>query len=196
MQEYENEREIEAEVITVHRNFDFDSYNIKESDKSVLYRIERIITDNQTQVTRDLCEIAQKLAEAREILGGYVDGCFNKWFDNLGFEKNYVYKMIDKYELVQETQSEKAIDLPVRLVSDMKKEDLDTEQKIEIVNSEEPKVKFKAIKEEIYGPEPEKDPVELILDKIHKAEITITKQEEKIERLKMKLEKLRDVRDI
>ena len=192
MQEYDNE----TEIITVHRSFDFDSYNIKESDKSVLYRIESVITENQAKVTTELCEIAKKLFEAKEILGSYVDGCFNKWFDNLGFEKNYVYKMIDKYQLVQETQTEKAIDLPVRLVSDMKKEELDTEQKIEIVTSEEPKDKFKEIKEEIYGPEPEKNQAELILEKIHKAELTITRQEEKIERLKDKLEKLRDMRDM
>ena len=108
-------------------------------------------------------------------------------FDNYSvgdFEKEVIEKL------------EKAIDLPVRLVSDMKKEDLDIEQKLEIVSSEEPKEKFKEIKEEIYGKEPEKNEVEVILDKIHKAEITITKQEEKIERLKTKLERLRDARDL
>ena len=53
--------------------------------------------------------------------------------------------------------------------------------------------KYKEIKEEIYGPEPEKNEVEVILEKIHKAEQAITKQEDKIERLKEKLEKLRDM---
>jgi hypothetical protein len=192
MQEYDNNAD-EIEVITVYRSFDFESYDIKEADKNYLYEIERTLAENQETVTKELCEIAKKLSEARKILGGYADGCFNKWFENLGFEKNYVNKMIDKYELVEETHSEKAIDLPVRLVSDMKKEDLDTEQKTEIVNSLEPKQKFKEIKEEIYGPEPEKNEVEIILDKIHKAELAITKQEEKIERLKDKLERIRDM---
>ena len=49
---------------------------------------------------------------------------------------------------------------------------------------------IREIKEEIYGPEPEKNEVEIILEKIHKAELAITKQEDKIERLKEKLEKL------
>ena len=189
MENYKNGEEI----ITINRSFDFDNYNINESDKRNLYVLERNITENQEKVTTELCEIAKCLFDAREILGAYVDGCFGKWFDNLGFEKNYVEKMMDKYQLVRETNLEKAVDLPVRLVSEMKKEDLDVEQKIEIVSSEEPKVKFKAIKEEIYGPEPEKNEVEMILEKIHKAELTITKQEDKIERLKEKLEKLRDM---
>lgn len=193
MQEYDDNNANAPEVITVYRSFDFEAYDIKEADKNYLYEIERTITDNQEAVTKELCEIARKLSEARKILGGYADGCFNKWFENLGFEKNYVSKMIDKYDLVEETHVEKAIDLPVRLVSDMKKEDLDTEQKTEIVNSLEPKQKFKEIKEEIYGPEPEKNEVEIILEKIHKAELAITKQEDKIERLKEKLEKLRDM---
>ena len=192
MDEYTNENEI----IRVNRSFDFDTFNIKESDKTNLYTLERDISENQENVTKELCQIAKMLYEAREILYEYGDGCFNKWFDNLGFDKNYVSKMIDKYQLVQETKLEKAIDLPVRLVSDMKKEDLDIEQKLEIVSSEEPKEKFKEIKEEIYGKEPEKNEVEVILDKIHKAEITITKQEEKIERLKAKLERIRDARDL
>ena len=191
MDEYTNENEI----IRVNRSFDFDTFNIKESDKTNLYTLERDISENQEKVTKELCEIAKMLYEAREILYEYGDGCFNKWFHNLGFDKNYVSKMIDKYQLVQETKLEKAIDLPVRLVSDMKKEDLDIEQKLEIVSSEEPKEKFKEIKEEIYGKEPEKNEVETILEKIHKAELTITKQEERIERLKTKLEKLRDARD-
>ena len=190
-----NEYADENEIIRVNRSFDFDTFNIKESDKSNLYTIERDITENQEQVTKELCEIAKMLYEAREILSEYGHECFSKWFDNLGFDKNYVSKMIDKYQLVQETKLEKAIDLPVRLVSDMKKEDLDIEQKLEIVSSEEPKEKFKEIKEEIYGKEPEKNEVETILEKIHKAELTITKQEERIERLKTKLEKLRDARD-
>ena len=191
-----NEYADENEIIRVNRSFDFDTFNIKESDKINLYTLERDISENQENVTKELCQIAKMLYEAREILYEYGDGCFNKWFDNLGFDKNYVSKMIDKYQLVQETKLEKAIDLPVRLVSDMKKEDLDIEQKLEIVSSEEPKEKFKEIKEEIYGKEPEKNEVEMILDKIHKAEITIGKQEEKIERLKAKLERLRDARDL
>lgn len=191
-----NEYADENEIIRVNRSFDFDTFNIKESDKINLYTLERDISENQENVTKELCQIAKMLYEAREILYEYGDGCFNKWFDNLGFDKNYVSKMIDKYQLVQETKLEKAIDLPVRLVSDMKKEDLDIEQKLEIVSSEEPKEKFKEIKEEIYGKEPEKNEVEMILDKIHKAEITIGKNEEKIERLKAKLERLRDARDL
>ena len=66
-----NMNEYDNDIITVNRSFDFDTFNIKESDKSNLYTIERDITENQEQVTKELCEIAKMLYEAREILSEY-----------------------------------------------------------------------------------------------------------------------------
>ena len=50
--------------------------------------------------------------------------------------------MIDKFKLVQETNIKGAIDLPVRVVQNIKKLDIDTKQKIEIVNSINPRKKI------------------------------------------------------
>ena len=127
-------------------NFDFSEYAISEDDKEKLLEKEELIISSQQTIGKNLYDIAKNLYESQQILSKYGTGSFVEWFKNLGIDKNYVYRMIAKYNLYQETKEKKAIDLSVRLIEEMKKEDLDIEEKIEIVKSEKPNEKFKEIK--------------------------------------------------
>ncbi len=122
--------------------FDFEKFEIEEEDKATLLQKEQIINNSQKQMMKNLYEIAKNLYESQQILANYHSGSFVEWFKNLGFKKDYVYRMIDKFKLVQETNIKGAIDLPVRVVQSIKKLDIDTKQKIEIVNSINPRKKI------------------------------------------------------
>ena len=122
--------------------FDFEKFEIEEEDKATLLQKEQIINNSQKQMMKHLYEIAKNLYESQQILANYHSGSFVEWFKNLGFKKDYVYRMIDKFKLVQETNIKGAIDLPVRVVQNIKKLDIDTKQKIEIVNSINPRKKI------------------------------------------------------
>ena len=165
-------------------NFDFSEYAIREDDKEKLLEKEELIISSQQTIGKNLYDIAKNLYESQQILSKYGTGSFVEWFKNLGIDKNYVYRMIAKYNLYQETKEKKAIDLSVRLIEEMKKEDLDIEEKIEIVKSEKPNEKFKEIK---YGFSHSEKNEKTKLDKL---EIKLERNKEMLEKYQLKIMKL------
>ena len=165
-------------------NFDFSEYAISEDDKEKLLEKEELIISSQQTIGKNLYDIAKNLYESQQILSKYGTGSFVEWFKNLGIDKNYVYRMIAKYNLYQETKEKKAIDLSVRLIEEMKKEDLDIEEKIEIVKSEKPNEKFKEIK---YGFSHSEKNEKTKLDKL---EIKLERNKEMLEKYQLKIMKL------
>ena len=125
--------------------FDFEKFEIEEQDKATLLQKEQIINNSQKQMMKNIYEIAKNLYESQQILANYHSGSFVEWFETIGLKKDYVYRMIDKYKLAQETNIRNAVNLPVRVVQNIKKMNIDTSQKIEIVKSEDPRKKIAEI---------------------------------------------------
>lgn len=153
-------------------NFDFDKFQVSEKDKVSLQQKEQKLINAQNQVMRNLFEIAKNLYDSQQILANYGNGSFSLWFETIGYKKDYVYRMIDKYKLSLELNDKKAIDLPVKVVKELKNSDLDIETKLLILNSEKPLIAITKIK----------------IDLINKDKSEIDKINEKIEyHLEMKL---------
>ena len=126
-------------------NFDFSKFEIQPGDRDLLLQSEQIISNSQRQMMKNLYEIAKNLYESQQILANYHSGSFVEWFETIGLKKDYVYRMIDKYKLAQETNIRNVVNLPVRVVQNIKKMNIDTSQKIEIVKSEDPRKKIAEI---------------------------------------------------
>ena len=167
-------------------DFDFLQFSISEDDKEKLLEKEELIRNSQKMIAKNLYDIAKNLYESQQILSKYGTGSFVEWFKNLGIDKNYVYRMIAKYNLYQETKEKKAIDLSVRLIEEMKKEDLDIEEKIEIVKSEKPNKKFKEIK---YGFSHSEKNEKLELDNL---KIKLQKSREMLKKYQLQISKLEE----
>ena len=167
-------------------DFDFSEFSISEDDKEKLLEKEELIRNSQQTIGKNLYDIAKNLYESQQILSKYGTGSFVEWFKNLGIDKNYVYRMIAKYNLYQETKEKKAIDLSVRLIEEMKKEDLDIEEKIEIVKSAKPNKKFKEIK---YGFSHSEKNEKLELDNL---KIKLQKSREMLKKYQLQISKLEE----
>ena len=167
-------------------DFDFLQFSISEDDKEKLLEKEELIRNSQKMIAKNLYDIAKNLYESQQILSKYGTGSFVEWFKNLGIDKNYVYRMIAKYNLYQETKEKKAIDLSVRLIEEMKKEDLDIEEKIEIVKSEKPNEKFREIK---YGFSNSEKNEKLELDNL---KIKLQKSREMLKKYQLQISKLEE----
>lgn len=125
--------------------FNFDKFEIQPNDKDLLLQSEQIISNSQKQMMKNLYEIAKNLYDSQQILSNYHSGSFVEWFENLGLKKDYVYRMIDKFKLAQETNIRNAVNLPVRIIQNIKKLDIDINQKIEIIKSDNPRKKIEEI---------------------------------------------------
>ena len=84
-------------------------------------------------------EFSKTLYEAQKLLSNHKTGVFIAWFTNLGLNKNVVYRAIDKYELVLETNNKSVLNLPYRVIDIIKKSELSNKEKNEIVKIEDSK---------------------------------------------------------
>ena len=120
--------------------FDFAEFEI--TDRNIIFDLttkEERILKNLTMIKRNTFEFSKTLYEAQKLLSNHKTGVFIAWFTNLGLNKNVVYRAIDKYELVLETNNKNVLNLPYRVIDIIKKSELSNKEKNEIVKIEDSK---------------------------------------------------------
>ena len=120
--------------------FDFAEFEI--TDRNIIFDLttkEERIVKNLTMIKRNTFEFSKTLYEAQKLLANHKTGVFTAWFTNLGLNKNVVYRAIDKYELVLETNNKSVLNLPYRVIDIIKKAELSNKEKNEIVKIEDSK---------------------------------------------------------
>ena len=120
--------------------FDFEKFEI--TDRNIIFDLttkEERIVKNLTMIKRNTFEFSKTLYEAQKLLSNHKTGVFIAWFTNLGLNKNVVYRAIDKYELVLETNNKSVLNLPYRVIDIIKKAELSNKEKNEIVKIEDSK---------------------------------------------------------
>ena len=161
--------------------FDFEKFEI--TDRNIIFDLttkEERIVKNLTMIKRNTFEFSKTLYEAQKLLSNHKTGVFIAWFTNLGLNKNVVYRAIDKYELVLETNNKSVLNLPYRVIDIIKKSELSNKEKNEIVKIEDSKQIIQTISD--------------LNSKKENSEITATKEnidvKKEIQKLKEKREKL------
>lgn len=120
--------------------FNFEEFEIAEQEIiSELTHKEEKIVKNIKLIQRHSFEFSKTLYETRELLANHKTGAFVAWFTNLGLNKNIVYRAIDKYELVLETNNRSILNLPYRVVDVIKKSELSGKEINDIVKLEDSK---------------------------------------------------------
>ena len=126
--------------------FNFKEYEITEQKIiSELTQKEEKIIKNIKLIQRHSFEFSKTLYETRELLANHKTGAFVAWFTNLGLNKNIVYRAINKYELVLETNNRNILNLPYRVVDVIKKSELSGKEINDIVKLEDTKQIVKTI---------------------------------------------------
>ena len=81
-------------------NFDFEFYGIEDDfTRNELLKKEEIAKRNIMQIQRNTIELGKILFETQELLANNKNGAFNGWFLNLGLEKDFVYREIQRYKI-------------------------------------------------------------------------------------------------
>ena len=134
------------ELDNYESKFDFEEYEITEQKIiSELTQKEEKIIKNIKLIQRHSFEFSKTLYETRELLANHKTGAFVAWFTNLGLNKNIVYRAINKYELVLETNNRNILNLPYRVVDVIKKSELSGKEINDIVKLEDTKQIVKTI---------------------------------------------------
>ena len=119
-------------------NFNFEEFNIVEKDKLDLLSLEEKIKSSQMTFVKSTLEIGNILSQAQEKLKNYGTGSFMKWYENLGFNKDNVSYFLKRFELslVYPEKREYIAEMPVRLVKELTKKDIEPQLVVEAIKEE------------------------------------------------------------
>lgn len=129
------------------RNFDYSEFS--EGEALQLMELEEKAVHTGSLLSENLKELAEIFTQAQDIFANNKNGSFGKWYEALGFKKDFVYLCLDRKNLAIKYEKNKVYSLPDRTVKDIKKFDRSNEIEIvfEILDSEKPTEKLKEIKE-------------------------------------------------
>jgi len=125
-----------AEIIEI-RNEDFDYDELDEDTKEFLKEKERQLFQTAKNFYTILGNI---FYEVREELADHYQGLFGKWLKSIGVSRSKAYRLINRYELIQEQENlekKKIIEnLPLTLAYNLTKEKVPEELKQMVLNQE------------------------------------------------------------
>ncbi len=143
-------------------NFDYSEFNL--DDREQLIDLEKRAIHTGKLLRDNLKELGEVFVEAQDIFANNKNGMFGKWYENLGYKKDFVYLCIDRINLAIQYNTKDVYKLPDRMIKDIKKISSQSENEeviAEILTSENPKEKLKEIKETLFKPKEVKE-VEII----------------------------------
>ena len=119
-------------------NFNFTEFNIVDKDKSELLVLEEKIKSSQMTLVKSTLEIGNILSQAQDKLKSYGTGSFMKWYENIGFNKDNVSYFLKRYELsiIYPEKKEYIAEMPIRLVKELTKKDIEPEIVVEAIKEE------------------------------------------------------------
>lgn len=189
----------------------FDYSEFSEEEAIQLIELEEKAIHTGSLLSENLRELADIFNQAQGIFANNKNGNFGKWYESLGFKKDFVYLCLDRKNLAVKYEQNRVYALPERTVKDLKKLDKQNETEIvyEILESEKPSEKLKEIKKEVKQKEDivaEKDPMYIqyeqeriakkeILGRIYLVEKLVSKSDVKNKKSKIVelLEKIEDI---
>lgn len=139
--------EVNFNEVKVKSNFDYSEFSEKE--KEILIELEERMLHSKDILATQLKKVAEILFEAQEIFSNNKNGSFGKWYENLGYKKDFVYMCLDRKNLALKYDNKEIYQLPERAVKDLKKFDKKekTEIILDILTDPAPIKKLKEIKE-------------------------------------------------
>ncbi len=123
---------------TYQSNFNFEEFEIEDKDRVELINLEEKIKSNQLTFIKSTLEIGNILWQAQEKLKNYGTGSFMKWYENLGFNKDNVSYFLKRFELslAYPEKKEYIAEMPVRLVKELTKKDIEPQLVVEAIKEE------------------------------------------------------------
>lgn len=183
--------EIEIPYIS-HVNY--DDFGIVETEiKTKLINYEKKAVYHANQLNKSVMELSKIFSEAQKILANHSGGTFKKWFEELGFKKDFVYMCLKRNDLFLEVRDDKVFQIPERAIKTISKikDKINKEEIKEIIQSDKPTDKAKEKENQLSGsPTTEEENIEIIddnIDKIRELEEMLAKYYRKIKDIEYEL---------
>ena len=195
-QQNETKTELESTYIS---HVDYEEFGIIENDiKAKLINYEKKAVYHANQMSKSIMELSKVFCEAQKLLSNHAGGTFKKWFEELGFKKDFVYMCLKRNDLFLEVADDRVFQIPERAIKTISKikDKINLEEVKEIIYSEKPVERAKETEIRLSGcPTTEIEEIEIVengIDKIKEIEKKIAEHYRAIKDLEYELSILKN----
>lgn len=175
-------------------NYDDFELEIDQKEKMIVFE-ERAVFHAQ-ELSKNTIELSKVFSAAQKTLAACKTGTFVKWYEALGFKKDFVYMLLKRNDLFLELSNEKVFQIPEKAIKTISKikDKVDTKVILDIVNAEKP-VEVAKEKESYFSGNPkdrknEIEDIEMLegnFDKIKELEKKLSEYYRKIKEIEYEL---------
>lgn len=196
-----------TEIVEIKEKYNpilnYDEFELENLQKEQMILFEEKAVHHANELSKNTIALSKIFYEAQKTLASAKTGSFVKWFEVLGFKKDFVYMLLKRNELFMEVENERIFEIPEKAIKTISKikDKVDVKEILEIVNAEKPVLVAKEIEVNLSGnPKdriPEIEEAEILyndFDKITKIEKKIAEYYQKIKKLEYELNILKKSR--
>lgn len=148
------EEKLDKEIVLANYNFDY------EVEEEVIEYLKDVTFEIHKSTHKYYTKLGKIFSETQEKLSNNKNGVFKKWFENVGFKKDFVYENISRYKyivgLTDNTKIENFENIPVTLSYEISKESCPEAIRERVITGEiKTKTELKKAIREVQQEEPE-----------------------------------------
>lgn len=196
--ETNNNKAIETIEIKEKYNpiLNYDDFELEIDQKEKMIVFEKKAVFHAQELSKNTIELSKVFSAAQKTLAACKTGTFVKWYEALGFKKDFVYMLLKRNDLFLELSNEKVFQIPEKAIKTISKikDKVDTKVILDIVNAEKP-VEVAKEKESYFSGNPkdrknEIEDIEMLegnFDKIKELEKKLSEYYRKIKEIEYEL---------
>ena len=117
------------------KTLEFDYAQLDAATAQLLKKKEENMREH---IGRAYTEVGKSLKEAQDILSQHRYGCFEEWYTSMGFKRQTVYNLIQRYDLILQRLEDRNLleELPVSLTYEIAKPTADPELTQKVLDGE------------------------------------------------------------
>lgn len=118
----------------------YDDFELEIDQKEKMVNFEERAVYHAQELSKNTIELSKIFSEAQKTLSAAKTGTFVKWYEALGFKKDFVYMLLKRNDLFLELSNERVFQIPEKAIKTISKikDKVDTKEILDIVNSEKP----------------------------------------------------------
>lgn len=118
----------------------YDEFELEIDQKEKMITFEEKAVYHAQELSKNTIELSKIFSEAQKTLAASKTGTFVKWYEALGFKKDFVYMLLKRNDLFLELSNERVFQIPEKAIKTISKikDKVGTKEILDIVNSEKP----------------------------------------------------------
>lgn len=124
----------------------YDELDVDSKTVCMLIKYEEKVVRAGNEIRKNLAELGKAFQEANTLLSNKKNGTFCKWYEKLGFKKDFIYMCLKRNSLYLELEDYKVYEIPDKAIKEISKlKDTNPEILKNIINSDKPLETIKKI---------------------------------------------------